>query len=70
MDIVRFCISDQFLQYFLEFDAEAFFQVIQKLFIQSGPATCIKTQDQFIAKKNDPNMEAVPEHAKILEIFH
>jgi hypothetical protein len=70
MDIVRFCISDQFLQYFLEFDAEAFFIVIQKLFIQSGPATCIRAQDQFIAQKNDPNLETVPDHAKILEIFH
>lgn len=32
MDIVRFCTNERFMQEFLSFDADAFFNVLKKVF--------------------------------------
>ena len=36
-DIVRFITTDQFLKWFLEFDPQRFFRLIQPLFLDQDP---------------------------------
>lgn len=42
MDIVRFCTNERFMIWFLEFDSDAFFTVILKLFNDTTPFHFIK----------------------------
>ena len=71
MDIVRFCTNERFLQEFLSFDAEAFFQVLKKVFNDTEPHEYIKSQHQFIesTKNKFSYLEACFDHSEILSIL-
>lgn len=55
MDIVRFFTNEKFLAWFLDFDAESFFNVLLKLFINPEPREYITSQDDFLAKNREAN---------------
>jgi hypothetical protein len=42
-DVVRFCTNEKFMQWFLEFDADAYFKILRKLFNDAEPSHYIRT---------------------------
>lgn len=71
MDIVRFCTNERFMQEFLKFDADAFFQVLKKVFNDQEPHEYIKSQFIYIeqTKKNNPFLEPCLSHSEILDVL-
>lgn len=61
MDIVRFCTNERFMTWFLDFDPDAFFLVLLKLFSDPECKEFLLTQDKFIAdeKAKNPHLEIV-----------
>ena len=52
-DIVRFLTNDKFMAWFLDFDPHAYFNVLQKLYLEPEPYEYIKSQQNFFKMYED-----------------
>ena len=59
------------MQEFLKFDADAFFQVLKKVFNDQEPHEYIKSQFTYIeqTKKSNPYLEPCLSHSEILDVL-
>ena len=67
-DIVRFCTNIQFMNWFLDFDPEAFLSVLKRVFLDTEPQEYVSSQHSFIAmyKEEVPGLEPCMTHEEII----
>jgi hypothetical protein len=68
-DIVRFCTNEKFMSWFLDFDPEAFFSVLKRVFLDTEPQEYISSQHSWIAmyKEEVPGLEPCMTHEQIIQ---
>jgi hypothetical protein len=68
-DIVRFCTNEKFMSWFLDFDPEAFFSVLKRVFLDTEPQEYISSQHSWIAmyKEDVPGLEPCMTHEQIIQ---